>query len=643
VDARSDIYSLGVIVYELLAGRRPFPVRNGPRDGLILDSMIEDRCGAIRDIRRWNRAITPAVASVVRHCLERDPQRRYQCARELLEDLERHLAHRPLRYAPEPSLRERAGKWARRHPTWCSSTSIALLALTVILFLGAAAWFRSEGLRNDSARLHRSAFRTAFEECQLLLNTNGGPPEYLERGIDLARRTLAGYGVGGPGDWTVGPGVRRLPAGERQALIEEASELVLLEVRASITRARRSRSEIALLRSLQRGVLQLDRVERFDPRPPAALYEDRARLHESLGRNDLAARDRARASSAPPNSARDFHSLGSSLLARGRPDLAELPLSRALERDPRRFWAWFCLGICHSDQGRHADAAYEFSVSSTLAPDFAWPHLNRGLALARSGRLGEARVAYDRALELDPGFSEALVDRALACLELGDGDQAIRDLDRAISLGRRSSSILAARGEALARLNRRAAAAQAFAEAIQFDPNDPIPLVARGYSRLATDRAGAEADFARALSLDPLNARAHLGRAYLVRKDDLHAALAHVEKALHAEPNHLDALQLRALLRARLGNPAAEADVHRLLQVPTPRRLYNAACALSLLSRSAAEPRLLKLALDLLQRALDSGMPAASLADDPDLDALRESPDYSRLFTRPTGGSLTKN
>src|SRR5262249_26769738 len=103
VGARSGIFLLGVVVFGVFARRRPFPVRNGPRDGLILDSMIEDRCGAIPDIRRWNRAITPAVASVVRHCLERDPQRRYQCARELLEDLERHLAHRPLRYAPEPS------------------------------------------------------------------------------------------------------------------------------------------------------------------------------------------------------------------------------------------------------------------------------------------------------------------------------------------------------------------------------------------------------------------------------------------------------------------------------------------------------------------------------------------------------------
>jgi len=84
--------------------------------------------------------------------------------------------------------------------------------------------------------------------------------------------------------------------------------------------------------------------------------------------------------------------------------------------------------------------------------------------------------------------------------------------------------------------------------------------------------------------------------------------------------------------RARLGDPAAEADVNRLLQVPTPQHLYNAACALALLSRSAAKPRLVPLALDRLRRALDSGIPLVCVADDPDLDALRESPSYSRLF-----------
>ena len=137
----------------------------------------------------------------------------------------------------------------------------------------------------------------------------------------------------------------------------------------------------------------------------------------------------------------------------------------------------------------------------------------------------------------------------------------------------------------------------------------------------------------RAMALDPHDARARLGRAHLLRGDDPRAALAEVESALAESPDLGDALQLRALLRARLGDPAAETDVDRLLLIPTPQRLYNAACALSLLSRSRSEdgPRLVTRALDLLQRALDSGVSSARLAEDPDLDALRRSPRFPKL------------
>jgi tetratricopeptide (TPR) repeat protein len=166
---------------------------------------------------------------------------------------------------------------------------------------------------------------------------------------------------------------------------------------------------------------------------------------------------------------------------------------------------------------------------------------------------------------------------------------------------------------------------------IDANPADPTLPVARGYSRLETDPAGATADFGRALSLDPKNARAHLGRGLLLRRIDPRGALAEIERALSIDPDFLDAIQARALLRARLGDPAAEADVSRILQAPTPLRFYNAACALALLSRSAANRRLVPRAIELLRHALDAGLPPRHIAEDPDLDALRDSPQFSAL------------
>jgi serine/threonine protein kinase len=108
VDARSDLYSLGVILYELLTARSPFPKRVGPAYEAV-PLMAADRREAPR-LRPWNRNVSPAVESIVRRCLDPDPAKRYQSAHELLEDLERHGADRPLRHAPEPSLAERAAK-----------------------------------------------------------------------------------------------------------------------------------------------------------------------------------------------------------------------------------------------------------------------------------------------------------------------------------------------------------------------------------------------------------------------------------------------------------------------------------------------------------------------------------------------------
>lgn len=639
VDGRSDIYSLGIILFELLTRRRPLEVTKGPADAIVA-GLIASRKAPCPPVRCWNKAVSPAVESMIRHCLEPDPARRYQDAYQLQEDIERHLSNYPLKHAREPSLVERAAKWRRRHPSLMSTTTMAIVAILSVALVCFSSWFVLRNARRARASLNYLRFHENFEKSQLLLNTvHDGSRDHLIRGLQLARSTMIPY-LDVEGEFLPSaPDFENLSGTEQAALRSDLAELILLEVRARVALIEQSEPGSNHRQVYEGGIQRLEQARAIAPQLPAAFYHDRARLLSALGRDDDAARDRSRAGQMPPRSARDHYLLGTFLLALHQPDPAEVWLSRAVALNPRQFWTWFALGICHSDQGRHSDAAADFGVCTILVPQLAWPYLNRGLALSRSGRLTEAAAAYDRALELDDQFAEAWVDRGLALLELGHPEQALVDLERAIALNVRAPAVLASHAEALARVGRHADAETSFSEAIRSSPSDPTLVVARGFSRLGRDQTGAAADFSRALELDPKCARAYLGRAHLVRTQNQRAALAQVERALAIDPDFGDALQLRALIRARMDDQGAESDVERILRVPTPQRLYNAACAMSLLSRSKSRPRCTSLALIYLQRAKEAGLLLDRIAEDPDLAPLKHTPEFARLLadTRKTG------
>jgi serine/threonine protein kinase/tetratricopeptide (TPR) repeat protein len=424
VDERSDIYALGLILFEMLAGEPAFPeVPSGGSLLELIELMIAGR-RQVPSLRGRCPEIPWSLEALVAKCLEFDPARRFARARDLAEDLHRYLENLPMKHGPEPSFRERMGKFSRRHPTLCGTTSMALISIIMVALLGTAVVKLYGVLQDVHARLKVRQFDQRFTEIQFLLNTASGSDEHLKRGLRNANQEIdsikaeTGSKLGSAG-WP-----RRLTATEQKRLREQMVEMIMLEARARVTLARRHGSETDRSDAIKRAIVQLDRAEGIDRIAPSALYEERARYYAALGMAELAAADRDRAAARKPESCHDLTLEGTTLFAAGDLAGAEAALRRALQLEMTSFWTWYVLGHCHFVQRRYLEAAGDFGACAARDPSFAWVHFNRGLALAKAGRLLGAQDSYDKAIGIENDFAEALVNRAYVELELNQPERA---------------------------------------------------------------------------------------------------------------------------------------------------------------------------------------------------------------------------
>jgi eukaryotic-like serine/threonine-protein kinase len=139
-DARTDIYSVGVVLFELATGSRPFPETFGPR---LIDSILHRIPPSAREI---NRQVSPGLESVIRTALEKEPDRRYRSARDMLNAMEhiRGNASVGINLLPEraatQTIREKADE--QRRPFFLSQRRIwsAISVALVAAVLGVGLW-----------------------------------------------------------------------------------------------------------------------------------------------------------------------------------------------------------------------------------------------------------------------------------------------------------------------------------------------------------------------------------------------------------------------------------------------------------------------------------------------------------------------
>jgi WD40 repeat protein/serine/threonine protein kinase len=187
IDTTTDVYSLGVLLYELLVGTLPFERKHLREAGLAellriireedaptpLDRVSKmENTAEVAEHRRTTaislrRQLAGDLNWIVMKALEKEPRRRYASASELTADLERHL-HDEAVLASPPRVGYRAGKFVRRHRSVVAALIVAFLCLMAGLVLSTTLYFKAAAARQNADRERLRALR---QSCTANLNT----------------------------------------------------------------------------------------------------------------------------------------------------------------------------------------------------------------------------------------------------------------------------------------------------------------------------------------------------------------------------------------------------------------------------------------------------------------------------------------
>jgi tetratricopeptide (TPR) repeat protein/TolB-like protein len=494
VDGRSDLYALGILLFEMLTGQLPF------KGGSTAEDMAQRLTGASKDIRTLREDVPAWLASVIRRLLQRDPDHRFQSARELIDALDGHR-----RFSLPPAARRAAAVLAataslamawivyvERHRPDTTPSVPAVLASAVprhtvaVLPLadetgkpdlswisrGLAEMLATDLAESPSLRVVDSArvFQTLHD-----LGLSGGRlgRDDLERLADMldADRLVAGrlWAAGGrlrvdldlTGEHPAGPArVQAQGAGEGEVFAMAGALGRALRERLAVEpppaapertsspaalRAYQSGVDLLLRRDVRSAVEELRKAVTADPAyTPAWVRLARALADMGLHGQALEAASRAAATPGAQTGRAVWETQALEARLRGEPEKARELLGKLVARHPYDTEAWIELAEASREQGDLSAALATLRRVVTEAPTHprAWFLLAKTSIFAGDSRraadeyLVRALVIQNR-LGSEAGRAEVLNAMGIAWQDLGDPAKALDAFDDAVEIRRR--------------------------------------------------------------------------------------------------------------------------------------------------------------------------------------------------------------
>lgn len=508
VDVRSDIYSLGVVLYEMLTGQKYWGQLSTENNDQVVTQLLAQRMSSGPDLSRYLRRFTPSLASIITTCLAPLPRNRYQSTRELIQDLRNWLDDRPLVFAPDSGFVERFRRWSRRNRRRLAAAafvSIAGLVLSLMAassdratlhqcqlltqqalrdaktgnsagmaakvgeakgllshtyFAGLHSSMESQQLENELARLTTFLRRIEQERFQVqfdALHLASFAQDTRTSTRDLASDGLRTYGVLQHSNWESRPPFSDLAIRDQETVTENITELILI------------------------GLLQSDSSPMEDTERAAQVLSRLPDRHRDLGVFEHARHGKLNLPVPQPKSqdgieAFEAYLYGVTASMQNRDELAHLWFSYSIRqhtgRQPQRFWAHYWDGYVSQRLGNPEEAMVRYGVCIGLRPDFAWSYFNLGLACKASGQATLAKSFLEDAIVRDPDLAAAYV--ALAALHFQDRqfDAAVVACDRAISLGHETAEAHKNRAAAYLAQGKTVRAIADLEAALVLSPND---------------------------------------------------------------------------------------------------------------------------------------------------------------------------